>query len=117
MNEQVTDTTIKFPNNEPFTTVNTQHGMRFPDGTHVWETMNVGGGRYVTFSALAKPERGTNGRYWEEYLDRAAANANVDKEGYAKSHQLVKRTVIVVATGSEDAHVEAPAGTAVPWEL
>jgi hypothetical protein len=117
MSNNTTATTIAIPDNEPHTTVQTQYGMRFPDGTHQWETMQVGGGRYVTFGALAKAEPGTNGLYWNDYLEGRAQSAHVDPEAYAKSHQLVKRTVILVTTGAEDAHSEAtgPVPAAVPW--
>lgn len=116
MSENTTPVTIAVMNNEPHTIVQTQHGMRFPDGSHVWETMQVSAGRYVNFGGLARRE-GVNRMYWNEYLTRQAEGAHVDPEAYAKSHQLVKRTVILVTTGAEDAHVEAPAEAAVSWDL
>lgn len=116
MSDNETPMTIAVPNNEAQTVVQSQYGMRFPDGSHVWETMVVGGGRYVTFGALARPDSGTNGRYWNSYLIEKAKDARVEPEAYAKSHQLVKRTVILVTTGAEDA-AEPAKELGAPWDL
>lgn len=81
-----------------------QYGMRFPDGSIQWDSMPYKLGR-ISFDALVKTRKtsGTN-QDWTQYLNTKAAEAKIDPEQYAKSHQLIRRSVIVAITEAEDTY-------------
>ena len=103
------DYTFRIPDLGENIQQHTQHGMRNPDGTVVWGEMRYtfrnGNTRLVQFHRLdPSSEQHSSGcaMDWQTVLADRAKAANMDVDEYAAQHQLVKRTVILVATASED---------------
>ena len=82
----------------------TQYGMRFPDGSIQWETIDCGAGRNITVQYLANggPEATTYQRWWDDTLKSRALSAKIDAAEYAIKHRIVKRSIILTVTATED---------------
>lgn len=99
-NDTTTPLTIKVPDYKPDTSMVTQYGMRYPDGTVKW-TDDGASHNSVNFERLHNGN-GSTAMQWADRLGNRARNANVDVEEYVAQHQPLKRTVIVVTTVSEE---------------
>lgn len=70
----------------------TQYGMRYPDGTILWDTDPDFAGFFVQI-VRGNPD---TLRRWHSTLESRARRANVDREEYIAAHRPVKRTITVV---------------------
>jgi hypothetical protein len=98
--DTTTEMLFKVHDYNPDTTVITQYGMRYPDGSVKWgqdgSTLNP-----LYFKSI-HDGHASQTRIWKEALAKRATDANVELEAYTAGHTIIKRTVIVAITGSED---------------
>jgi hypothetical protein len=97
-------TTLSIPTYQQHTIVEAQYGMRFPDGTIRWTLIDNGAkSTNIYFHELVdpKPNSYTPGN-WEKHLIRKAEAASVDLAEYTAQHQLVKRTIVIAVTKTEE---------------
>jgi hypothetical protein len=102
MSDNTQSFTLAVPTIDPTTIIQTQHGMRFPDGSIKWEQMSVAPGRTVVFAELSMTARFHSDKYWDAYLKEQAQAAKLDLAKFTAEHQLVKRTIVIVTTEVED---------------
>ena len=115
MSDNTQSFTIATPTTDPTTIIQTQHGMRFPDGSIKWEQMSVAPGRTVVFAELGNASRIHSNKYWGTYLKEQAEAAKLDLAKFTAEHQSVKRTLILVTTGVEDLPTPEPKAD-LSWE-
>lgn len=99
-NDTTTEMLFKVHDYKQDTTVITQYGMRYPDGKIKWgqegSTLNP-----LYFKSI-HDGHSQQVRVWNEALEKRAKEASVELESYAAGHRILKRTVIVAITGSEE---------------
>lgn len=103
MSESATKMTIDVPDYTQGTTINTQYGMRFPDGTISWVTVPIPGLINPLKVQAIHDGRDSSKDHWAASLKHRAEAARIDFDEYKEGHDIVKRTVILVTTDIEEA--------------
>lgn len=98
-----TPLTVQVPDHEAKTVVETQYGMRFPDGTIGWSVIDGSrAGENISVEGIYR--QNTNALIaWDRTRDAVADRAKMDRGEYANQHDIVKRTVILAVTTIEEA--------------
>lgn len=99
-NTSTTNVTIAVDDHGTDTTVLTQYGMRYPDGTVKWgnDGSSIGA---IDFGQL-RAGHDDPVSAWGRRLRERATVASLDVKTYADQHQLLKRTIVVAVTAPEE---------------
>ena len=97
-----TPLTVQVPDHEAQTVIETQYGMRFPDGTIGWSVID-GSRAGENINVQKIHERNPNAvAAWDRTRDAVADRAKMDRGEYYSQHDIVKRTVVLVVTTIEE---------------
>jgi hypothetical protein len=99
----------------PHAHTETQHGMKFPDGTITWGDSRNSQYGPVNFTGLFNGNK-YDVANWASRMRSLANNARIELEKYEAMHSFVKRTIILAVTGTEDVEPKSAAPAAPPWD-
>lgn len=94
--------TITVPTEQDGTHINTQYGIRFPDGHHEWGTVTDYSGISLAIEKIAAGGYNDTVQRWGKTLAKKAEAASIQASEYADAHTFLKRTVILVTTAPEE---------------
>ena len=97
-----TPLTIQVPDHEAATTIETQYGMRFPDGTIAWSVVDGSRAGENIYVQRIHEQNANAVAAWDRTRDAVADRAKLDRGEYGNMHDIVKRTVVLVVTAIEE---------------